>query len=170
MTYKVDQETGEITEFHWQDRLTKDGSEVPDPTPPAIPARMRQPEKLQDTIKRLIRSNQLDVDYDQAETWEEANDFEVDDDMDPASPFEEFFDPDLGRGVTPAEVQAHERQLRQEFLQAQRKYFAAQDALRVRRRVERGEGGGQPPSSTTEAKTGNEKVGSSTTPPPAKQS
>lgn len=70
------------------DRHDAKGFEYPDPTPMAIPAHLRLPETLQDTMRRLIRveMSKQAVEAGQ-ESFEEADDFEVDDD-DPISPYE----------------------------------------------------------------------------------
>lgn len=56
------------------------GRELPDPRPIAIPAHLRMPESLADTMKRLIRvemSRQAEAAG--MESFEEADDFEPDD-------------------------------------------------------------------------------------------
>lgn len=81
--------------------------EHPDPTPVAIPSGFKRPETLAETVARLVRSDRFRREAEAAgfETFEEADDFDIDDDPpDPATPFEPFFDPALGREVTPADV------------------------------------------------------------------
>lgn len=58
-----------------------EGRELPDPVPMAIPAGMRRPESLIETMRRLIRTEfSKDVGAIGYETFEEANDFDVEDD------------------------------------------------------------------------------------------
>lgn len=65
------------------------GKEVLDPTPVAVPAGMGRPESLQETIRRLVRNevSQVAQKYEM-ETFEEASDFDVDDEDDYLSPYE----------------------------------------------------------------------------------
>lgn len=64
------------------------GRELPDPTPVAIPSGVGRPESLTDTIRRMVR-NEMSQAAEAAgsETFEEANDFDEDDD-DFVSPYE----------------------------------------------------------------------------------
>lgn len=80
--------------------------ENPDPTPVAIPAGFRRPPTLAEQVARLVRSERFNQQAREAgfETFEEADDFDVGDDIDPATPYEPYFDPALGREVTPADV------------------------------------------------------------------
>jgi len=65
------------------------GQEVPDPRPVAIPAGFQRPEPLADLIRRLVRTQiSQQASAEGQETWEEADDFEVDEDDDPLSPYE----------------------------------------------------------------------------------
>lgn len=60
------------------------GREVPDPTPVELPIGFRRPETLQEMMARMIQGELARREFEQGyETFEEANDFEVDDD-DPA--------------------------------------------------------------------------------------
>lgn len=68
---------------------------IPDPTPVAPPVGyVRQP-SLAEQIRTMVRSERLrlEVEAAGAETFEEADDFEVGDDYDPDSPYEMAFDP-----------------------------------------------------------------------------
>lgn len=75
--------------------LNSDGSEVLDSRPLALPIGFERPESIQETIRRLVtdRSIQADLAASGAESFEEADDFEVDDDLPIDSPYEENFDP-----------------------------------------------------------------------------
>lgn len=58
------------------------GRELPDPTPIEVPAGFKRPETLAEQIRRLVRHEQFAAAMGRphAETFDEANDFEVDDD------------------------------------------------------------------------------------------
>lgn len=75
--------------------LDEKGHEIPDSTPMALPVGFKRPESLQDQIRRLIRSERLAMEASSLgrETFEEADDFDVGDDYDPTSPYEEVFEP-----------------------------------------------------------------------------
>lgn len=74
--------------------LKPDGSEVLDSTPMEIPVGFERPESIQELIRRLVIDPQIRQDLQDhgAESFEEADDFEMDDDM-PRSPHEDQFDP-----------------------------------------------------------------------------
>lgn len=114
--------------------------EQPDPQPAAIPAGFKKPETLEETIRRLVRSEEWSKQMDASdnETFDEANDFDIDDEMwDPSSPYEEIFDPTLGRGITHDEFIRNEETYRQRFLDAEARAYKEMemsDALRARPR------------------------------------
>lgn len=65
------------------------GREIPDTTPVAIPAGWERPLSLHEQIKRFIRtelSSQAELQGE--ESFEEAEDFDVDEEPDPVSPYE----------------------------------------------------------------------------------
>lgn len=66
------------------------GREVPDPTPVSVPAGLSRPLSLQEEIKRFMRSEQMRIaaEAEGLETFEEADDFDVDEDPDPLSAYE----------------------------------------------------------------------------------
>jgi len=66
----------------------------PDPTPMAPPIGYNPQPSLAEQIRAMVRSSQLALEAERlgAETFEEADDFEMDD-VDPSSPYEENFDP-----------------------------------------------------------------------------
>ncbi|UOF76960.1 hypothetical protein [Microviridae sp.] len=69
--------------------LDERGWEVPDPTPVAWPAGVRRPETLTEQIRRLVRIEVSQRAAEQGhETFEEADDFEMDDDDEFRSPYE----------------------------------------------------------------------------------
>lgn len=142
------------------------GQEVLDPTPVQIPAGFKQPERLAETIQRLVRRNLSELaDQQGYETFEESEDFNVDDEsFDPATPYETFFDPYLGREITPLEFTAHADVYQKRYKDAQAAYFEQVDrdeimrdnlvraAYRARQRdkTESGGEGGPPPSPSSE--------------------
>lgn len=71
------------------------GREILDPTPMAPPVGYKRSIPLRDQIRDMVRSERLAAEAAAAgaESFDEANDFDVDDDFDPRSPWEEFFDP-----------------------------------------------------------------------------
>lgn len=75
-------------------KLTPDGSELPDSRPVEVPIGFERPESIQDLIRRLVRDPAIreDLTSSDAESFDEADDFEIDDGM-PVSPHEDNFDP-----------------------------------------------------------------------------
>lgn len=69
--------------------------EWPDPRPVAPPIGYVPEMSLAERIRAMVRSEHLRYAAMQGgmETFEEADDFDVDDDFDPSSPYEMFFDP-----------------------------------------------------------------------------
>lgn len=80
-------------------RLDESGKEIPDPTPVEWPLGLSRPLSLQDEIKRFVRSElSRAAAADGFESFEEANDFEVDDD-----------EGDMASAVDVMELQADKR-------------------------------------------------------------
>jgi len=75
--------------------LNKKGQEVPDPVPMAPPIGYKKEPSMTERIRAMVRSEHVRLAAMKAgaETFEEADDFEIGDDYDPTSPFEEVFDP-----------------------------------------------------------------------------
>lgn len=75
--------------------LNSDGSETPDPRPMALPVGFERPESIQDLIRRLVTDRAIrdQLEASGVESFDEADDFEVEDDFPMASPYEETFDP-----------------------------------------------------------------------------
>lgn len=82
------------------------GREYPDPTPIAPPLGFIKQPTLAETMRQMIRSEALKNAARESghETFEEADDFDVGDDYDPRSPYEETFDPPVD-GPNPEEIQ-----------------------------------------------------------------
>lgn len=69
-----------------------------DPTPMAPPIGYIKRESLFDTVREMVRSEALRQAAEESglETFEEADDFDIPDDpIDPSSPYENDFDPDI---------------------------------------------------------------------------
>jgi len=101
--------------FKFKDFFNSKGEYLPDPDPVVIAPLFDRPLTLQEQIARLVRDPALlrdNLELGEMETFEEADDFNVDDDFDPRSPWEENFDlaavgaMDSGvvRSFTPEEV------------------------------------------------------------------
>lgn len=94
ITERVDQVTGEIAEYLRSTRkrsfLTKSGRENPDPTPMAPPVGYNRQPTLAERVREMVRSEKLRLEAEAAgaETFEEADDFDVPDEWEPRSQFE----------------------------------------------------------------------------------
>lgn len=76
----------------YRSEIAADGSEVCDPRPIEVPLHMKAPESITDMIRRLVRTEVSGAAVERgAESFEESNDFDVDDDdfFDPVSPYED---------------------------------------------------------------------------------
>lgn len=76
--------------------LNENGHEMPDPTPIEPPLNYKRTPSLAEQIREQIRSERLAMELEGtgAETFEEADDFDIPDDpVDPSSPWEGNFDP-----------------------------------------------------------------------------
>lgn len=71
------------------------GREIMDPKPIAPPIGYKKAPSIADQMRAMIRSERLRAEAEAAgyETFEEADDFDVGDDFDPTSPYEEVFEP-----------------------------------------------------------------------------
>lgn len=75
--------------------LTEGGAEVPNPIPQDPPVGYKKQESMFEVMRRMIKEEKLKaaLEAEGLETPEEADDFDVDDDVDPTSPYEHNFDP-----------------------------------------------------------------------------
>lgn len=75
--------------------LNDHGHEIPDPTPMAPPVGFKPQPSMVEIVRAQIAGERLRQEAEAAglETFEEADDFDVQDDFDPSSPYEEMFDP-----------------------------------------------------------------------------
>lgn len=78
-----------------RDALSDKGRELPDPTPMAPPLGYKPRPSLAEQIRAMVRSEHLKqaAEAAGAESFEDADDFEVGEDYDPTSPYENDFDP-----------------------------------------------------------------------------
>lgn len=76
-------------------KLDEFGREVLDSTPMQPPIGYHRTPSLAEQIRSMVRSEKLALEAEAAgaETFEEADDFDVGDDFDPTSPYEQEFDP-----------------------------------------------------------------------------
>lgn len=79
------------------------GQEVPDPTVVEPPLGYIQQPDLMELMRRMVRGHLSDLaDQQELETFDEADDFEIDDDpVDYSSPYEMYFDPAPGAPTGP---------------------------------------------------------------------
>lgn len=75
----------------------KNGEEILDTTPVAVPIRFKVPIPLNERIKQMVRDEASQLAQQNGyESFDEADDFDIKDDMpDPLSPWEEDFDPQV---------------------------------------------------------------------------
>lgn len=91
----LDEETGEYELVY--PYINVAGQEVNDPTPMEPPLGYKEQPSIAQQIRDMVRSEQLRlaVEAEGYETFEEADDFDVGDDFDPTTPYENDFDPPI---------------------------------------------------------------------------
>lgn len=94
---EVDAKTGEVLARHRTPFYDPEGKFFVDPRPMAVPVGFKKPPDLFEQIRQVVRSEHLRQAASRAgkESFEEADDFYVDDEADPFSPYEEVEDPEL---------------------------------------------------------------------------
>lgn len=116
-------------------RLDPDGHEIPDGKPLTLPSGFRRPETLAEQVQRLVRTHvSMEAARTGRESFEESEDFDVGDDEAPSTPYEEQFDPVLGRAITPDEFRRFESIYRERMLKNQAQDFAKSDLAEAVRR------------------------------------
>lgn len=99
----IDPETGELrmkNGYH-----NESGLEMCSSIPVAPPVGLTKRPSIIDQVRRMVRQEFSQAAREQGmESFEEADDFDVGDDFDPRSPYEEFFDPPP---ATPSEAPAN---------------------------------------------------------------
>lgn len=112
----VNKKTGEIIyeereeHTHGLSAYNQLGQEVPDPRPVALPVGFKRPKTVQETIKDLLRNEDLKkaLAVHELDTFEEADDFNTGE-PDPMSgtPYEDCFEPDIpGLAAREQEIRA----------------------------------------------------------------
>lgn len=144
--------------------LDRYGREIPDPTPVAPPVGYKKQPSMVDHVRALVahglRERAEQMGY---ETWEEANDFDVGDDVEPETPYEQLgFEGELG--ALPPEVATWPKERRDAFMEgrvrAAREHHAAEQAASSSRSPPEAAGGvepsqtGAPPTPSTTSQTG----------------
>lgn len=86
----VDPESGEVISS-----LDEEGREILDTTPIAPPVGFLEQPSMFEIVREMVRSEQFkaQMEAEGLESFEEADDFDVDDDFDPNTPYENDFDP-----------------------------------------------------------------------------
>lgn len=114
----VDNETGEIVPVlnHKGKPLTAEGYEIPDPVPMAPPVGYKKQPSMIEIVRDMVRSEHLRryAEGKEQDTFEEADDFDVDDDPDPLTKYEAEFEPIenvKGRKALADEKAAHDKLL-----------------------------------------------------------
>lgn len=74
----------------------KDGQEMVDGRPMAVPSSLKAAPSTAELMQQVIRNERVQQQLNDAgyETFEESEDFDVDDDMDPMTPYEDCFEPE----------------------------------------------------------------------------
>lgn len=86
---RIDVATAKSTFWQLVIDYRTDGKEYPDQTPIEVPLNMKKPESLRDTMRRFIREEfSREAVMSEKESFEEANDFDIDDETDLLSPYE----------------------------------------------------------------------------------
>lgn len=103
--------------------LNEDGHETPDPRPMSPPVGYNRQPSLAEQMREMVRDHKAMMALagdDTVETFEEADDFDIGDDIDLSTPYEESFDP-LGRSsFTPLAEVARQEQAANEAAKAAR--------------------------------------------------
>lgn len=99
----IDHATGQI-------RLDDNGHELIDQARPELPVGFKQQETVAQMVQRLVRRDLSEyAERHGHETFEEADDFELEEDPEPFTPYETDFDPVLGRDLTAADFHDPEK-------------------------------------------------------------
>lgn len=112
-------------------RLDENGHEQLDPNPIEVPVGFKRPETLAEQVQRLVRTSvSLQAEQEGYESFEEANDFDIDGENDPFAdtPYETFFDPILGVEMTPYDF-AHNQEEYKKMYEHRSKTITRKDLL-----------------------------------------
>lgn len=104
---KFNDMTGEVL----SKQIGTDGREYNDPTPMAPPIGYKRQPSMVEIVRAQIRDAMLAQQLAEqgVETFEEADDFEIGDDYDPSSPWENDFDPPIAEVLAEAQRSLDER-------------------------------------------------------------
>lgn len=109
---------------HYPENLTKDGREIPDPTPMQPPLGYIKQPSMMENMRNMIRSETLRKEAlaSGKESFEDSEDFGEDEDNDPSSPYEANFDPlgDADRRALRGELPGDDDPQLQELTRRQR--------------------------------------------------
>jgi hypothetical protein len=83
------------------------GREIMDPTPVAPPVGYKKQPSMVEIVRDMVRSERLKQEAESAgfESFEEADDFDTGEDLDPYSPYEDEFEPEAVRAAHEAAEQ-----------------------------------------------------------------
>lgn len=110
--------------------LDENGHEVPNFERLVVPLGYKRPADLAEQVQRLVRHSLEEyAALQQKETFEDSEDFDTGEDDTVGSPYEEVFDPILGRSLTPDEFRRHEAEYKRKFVENLRKEINQQDRL-----------------------------------------
>lgn len=104
------------------------GHEIPDPNPIEVPLGHKVPETLAQMFQRYVRVQFSEYAAQQGtETFDQADDFDHPEDLDPTTPYEVEFDPVLGKELTAADFMDPNRRewLKEQYLLAERNSIRA---------------------------------------------
>lgn len=118
--YKIAQRVTLDGEIKTKTGLDEQGREIVDSTPMAPPVGYNKQPHIWDQVRNLVRSEALRqaAEAAGADTFEEADDFDIGEDYDPISPHEEVFDPRIGVGTYDPNFPAAARQAIEAAIQA----------------------------------------------------
>lgn len=101
-------ETGEV----YTKQLDLRGAEILDPTPIAPPIGYKRQPTMVEHIRAMVRNERLAQELAEqgVETFEESDDFDIGDDYDPRSPWENDFDPSIADMVRDGKAEVERRE------------------------------------------------------------
>lgn len=104
-------------------RLDANGHEVLDPMPMALPTGMKAGPTMEERLRRMIQNMSVEAEMQGAESFEESEDFDIPDDMDIRSPYEEFYDELLQRHITPQEFEKNADKYLNRYMKAEKEKY-----------------------------------------------
>lgn len=111
-----------------KDRLTSQGHENLSSEPIQVPLGMKRPETLAEQVQRLVRTSVSEhARMNGMETFEESEDFEIEDDLDFSTPYETHFDPVLGRDLSADEFRRNSDRYYKQYLDDQKSEYKSEE-------------------------------------------